>query len=134
MRSDLALLSQAAFGYLPLAALAVGIAAPLAMLLLAATDQEGGLKVFDALNGQELAHRHLETKFGNYLSARFTPDGTFLAFNDYADWPETEVIKFWNPVTQQDLGTVPGWRGSRSSSSSSPGDPGSVGCHRARSC
>jgi hypothetical protein len=38
-RSDLALLMRAAFGYLPLALLAVGIAAPLTMLLLAATDQ-----------------------------------------------------------------------------------------------
>jgi hypothetical protein len=39
LRSDLALLTRAAFGYLPLAMLAVGIAAPVTMLLLAATDQ-----------------------------------------------------------------------------------------------
>jgi hypothetical protein len=39
LRSDLALLTRAAFGYLPLALLAVGLAAPLTMLLLAATDQ-----------------------------------------------------------------------------------------------
>lgn len=39
MRSDLALLVRAAFGYLPLAFLAVSIAAPIAMLLLAASDQ-----------------------------------------------------------------------------------------------
>lgn len=39
IRSDLGLLGRAAFGYLPLAMLAVGIAAPLTMLLLAATDQ-----------------------------------------------------------------------------------------------
>lgn len=39
LRSDLALLARAALGYLPLAMLAVGIAAPLTMLLLAATDQ-----------------------------------------------------------------------------------------------
>jgi hypothetical protein len=38
-RSDLSLLMRAAFGYLPLAMLAVGIAAPVTMLLLAATDQ-----------------------------------------------------------------------------------------------
>ncbi len=38
-RSDLTLLMRAAFGYLPLAMLAVGIAAPVTMLLLAATDQ-----------------------------------------------------------------------------------------------
>jgi hypothetical protein len=38
-RSDLTLLLRAAFGYLPMAMLAVGIAAPVTMLLLAATDQ-----------------------------------------------------------------------------------------------
>jgi hypothetical protein len=38
-RSDLALLAKAVFGYLPLALLGVSLAAPLTMLLLAATDQ-----------------------------------------------------------------------------------------------
>jgi hypothetical protein len=39
MRSDLAMLARAAFGYLPLAMLAISIAAPLTMLLLAASDE-----------------------------------------------------------------------------------------------
>lgn len=39
LRSDLALLGRAALGYLPLATLAVSVAAPLTMLLLAASDQ-----------------------------------------------------------------------------------------------
>jgi hypothetical protein len=39
LRSDLALLSRAALGYLPLSLLAVSIAAPLVMLLLAASDE-----------------------------------------------------------------------------------------------
>jgi hypothetical protein len=39
IRSDLALLARAAFGYLPLAMLAIAIVAPLTMLLLAASDQ-----------------------------------------------------------------------------------------------
>jgi len=39
MRSDLALLARAALGYLPLALLAVSIAAPVTMLLLAASDE-----------------------------------------------------------------------------------------------
>jgi uncharacterized membrane protein YgcG len=39
IRSDLALLARATFGYLPLAMLAVAIAAPVTMLLLAASDQ-----------------------------------------------------------------------------------------------
>jgi hypothetical protein len=43
MRSDLALLARAALGYLPLSMLAVGIAAPLTTLLLAASDQMSAL-------------------------------------------------------------------------------------------
>ncbi len=39
LRSDLSLLSRAAFGDLPLAMLAVGVAAPVAMLLLSGTDE-----------------------------------------------------------------------------------------------
>jgi len=39
LRSDLALLARAALGYLPLSLLAVGIAAPVTMLLLAASDE-----------------------------------------------------------------------------------------------
>lgn len=39
VRSDLAMLSRAALGYLPLSLLAVSVAAPVAMLLLTATDQ-----------------------------------------------------------------------------------------------
>jgi hypothetical protein len=43
IRSDLALLVRAALGYLPLSLLAVAIAAPLTMLLLAASDQISGI-------------------------------------------------------------------------------------------
>lgn len=39
IRSDLALLARAVFGYLPLGLLAVGVAAPLTMLLLAGSDE-----------------------------------------------------------------------------------------------
>jgi hypothetical protein len=42
VRSDLTLLLRAALGYLPLAMLAVAVAAPLTMLLLAASDQMAG--------------------------------------------------------------------------------------------
>jgi hypothetical protein len=43
MRSDISLLARAALGYLPLAMLTVGVAAPVATLLLAATDELCGL-------------------------------------------------------------------------------------------
>jgi hypothetical protein len=39
LRSDMTLLARAAFGYLPLGMLAVGVAAPITMLLLAASDE-----------------------------------------------------------------------------------------------
>jgi hypothetical protein len=39
IRSDLALLARAAFGYLPLGLLAIGVAAPMTMLLLAGSDE-----------------------------------------------------------------------------------------------
>ena len=42
IRSDLALLARATFGFLPLAMLGIAIAAPLTMLLLAASDQMSG--------------------------------------------------------------------------------------------
>jgi hypothetical protein len=57
LRSDLALLTRAVFGYLPLSLIGVSIAAPVTMLLLAATDQmsavvsaagtEGGARFLD---------------------------------------------------------------------------------------
>jgi hypothetical protein len=43
MRSDLSMLARAAFGYLPLAMLAVGVAAPVTMLLLAGSDEMSSL-------------------------------------------------------------------------------------------
>jgi hypothetical protein len=39
LRSDMTLLARAAFGYLPLGMLAIGVAAPMTMLLLAASDE-----------------------------------------------------------------------------------------------
>ncbi|HEY1590302.1 MAG TPA: hypothetical protein VGF81_00805 [Solirubrobacteraceae bacterium] len=51
VRSDLALLVRAAFGFLPLAMLGVGIAAPLTMLLLSATDQLSAIVSSAAGNG-----------------------------------------------------------------------------------
>ncbi len=54
IRSDLGLLARAALGYLPLAMLAIAIAAPLTMLLLAASDQMCGF--ISAAAGNASAH------------------------------------------------------------------------------
>jgi WD40 repeat protein len=79
---------------------------------LVATDQEGGLKLWDWTTGEELGHRTLITKFGNYLDARFIADGKIVAFNDYERGLDTDYIKFWDPISNKDLGTINGWRGS----------------------
>jgi hypothetical protein len=55
MRSDLSLLVRAAFGYLPLAALATAVVAPVTMLLLAASDEMSSL-VSSAAGSGDLLH------------------------------------------------------------------------------
>ena len=50
-RGDLGLLARAAFGYLPLSVLGVSLAAPLTMLLLAATDQMSAVVSASAATG-----------------------------------------------------------------------------------
>ena len=50
-RGDLGLLARAAFGYLPLSVLGVSLAAPLTMLLLAATDQMSAVVSVNAATG-----------------------------------------------------------------------------------
>ncbi|MGH2866975.1 MAG: hypothetical protein ACRDNK_05320, partial [Solirubrobacteraceae bacterium] len=62
MRSDLSLLTRSAFGYLPLGLLAVGIAAPLTMLLLSASDELSSLIAGATGSAPEAAL----TKFGGY--------------------------------------------------------------------
>jgi hypothetical protein len=54
IRCDLSLLLRASLGYLPLAALAVAVAAPLTMLLLAASDQLSA--TVSSAAGQQVAH------------------------------------------------------------------------------
>lgn len=54
VQSDLTLLLRAAFGYLPLAMLAVGIAAPVTMLMLAASDQLAA--IVSSTAGSESSH------------------------------------------------------------------------------
>jgi hypothetical protein len=76
LRSDLALLARAALGYLPLAMLAVGIAAPLTMLLLAASDQMSAVVSSAAGNA---GARYL-TRAGVTLAGLSTIAAPFLAF------------------------------------------------------
>ncbi len=77
IRSDLALLARAALGYLPLAVLAISVAAPLTMLLLAASDQMSAI-VSSAAGGN--AARALD-EIGGGIGLLSTYDGSpFLAF------------------------------------------------------
>ncbi len=77
MRSDLALLVRAALGYLPLAMLAVGVAAPVTTLLLAASDEMSGI-VSSASNGASSSFlAHAGAAVGFLSAASRSP---FLAF------------------------------------------------------
>jgi hypothetical protein len=77
IRSDLALLARATFGYLPLGILGVAIAAPLTMLLLAATDQLCGF--ISAAAGNESAH-FLASAGAVIGSLSLADESPFLAF------------------------------------------------------
>jgi hypothetical protein len=77
VRSDLALLARAAFGYLPLALLAVGIAAPLTMLLLAASDEMSA--IVSAAAGNAGAH-FLEVAGAKIGALSLASRSPFLAF------------------------------------------------------
>ena len=77
MGSDLALLARAALGYLPLAMLAVSVAAPLTMLLLAASDQMSAIVSSAARDGGVRFLQHA----GITVGALSVLDGSpFLAF------------------------------------------------------
>jgi len=77
MRSDLGLLTRAAFGYLPLAMLAVGIAAPVTMLLLVASDQLSALVSSAAANA---SGRFLDRASGIVGVLTVFSGSPFLAF------------------------------------------------------
>jgi hypothetical protein len=73
MRSDLALLLRAALGYLPLSLLAVAIAAPMTMLLLAATDEMCGAVSTTAGNSGEHFLVHAGLAVGALVAASRSP-------------------------------------------------------------
>lgn len=83
VRGDVSMLLRAAFGYLPLAMLAIGIAAPLTMLLLAASDEMSALiaaasgqapAVFlsHAARGAGIASAVSSSLFPSFVAAVFT--------------------------------------------------------------
>ncbi len=77
LRSDLALLARAALGYLPLAMLSVSIAAPMTMLLLAASDQMSAVVSSAAGNS---GARYLARAAGTLGGLAPFPGAPFLAF------------------------------------------------------
>ncbi len=68
-RADLSLLARVAFGYLPLSLLAVSLAAPLTMLLLAATDQMSAAVSASAATGGARFLDHAAEVAGTLASA-----------------------------------------------------------------
>jgi hypothetical protein len=77
VRSDLGLLARAAFGYLPLALLAVAVAAPLTILLLAASDEMSA--IVSAAAGNAGAH-FLDVAAGKIGALSLASRSPFLAF------------------------------------------------------
>jgi hypothetical protein len=86
MRSDLAMLARAALGYLPLGALAVSVAAPLTMLLLAASDELSAIMAtasgnsganFLAKAGAAAAFSALASPFVAFFAGLLTAAATF---------------------------------------------------------
>jgi hypothetical protein len=77
VQSDITLLARAALGYLPLAALAIAVAAPLTMLLLAASDQLAG--VVSSAAGHE-SGRFLGAQSGLIGALTNASSSPFLAF------------------------------------------------------
>ena len=76
IRSDVSMLARAAFGYLPLAMLAIAIAAPLTMLLLAACDQL--CSFISSAAGH--ASAHFLGRIGIVAAAAAAGGSPFLAF------------------------------------------------------
>ncbi len=68
-RGDIGLLARAAFGQLPLAMLAITLAAPLTMLLLAATDQMSAVVSVGAANGGARFLDHAAAVAGEFSAA-----------------------------------------------------------------
>jgi hypothetical protein len=78
LRSDVSLLIRAALGYLPMALLAVAIAAPLTMLLLAASDQLSA--IVSSAAGNQSAH-FLDRAAGLLgVTSVFDPSTSFVGF------------------------------------------------------
>jgi hypothetical protein len=86
IRSDLAMLARAALGYLPLGALAVSVAAPLTMLLLAASDELSAIMAsasgnsganFLAKAGAAAAFSALASPFVAFFAGLLTAAATF---------------------------------------------------------
>lgn len=75
--------------------------------LLAAHEQEGDLKLWDTRTGDELASLRPETHFTNWVNFRFSPEGRYLVFQDYAKgWPDKDYITFWNIESRREQGSI----------------------------
>ena len=79
VRSDLGLLTRAAFGYLPLSLLAVGIASQLTMLLLAATDEMSSIVASASLHADGVFLSTTSVRAVAQSVATGDPFVTFLA-------------------------------------------------------
>jgi len=75
--------------------------------LLAAHEQGGDLKLWNAKTGEEVATIKTVTHFQNWVNFRFSPDGQYLVFQDCSKgWPDQHHVTFWHIPSQREQGTV----------------------------
>ncbi len=80
--------------------------------LVAAHEKEAELTLWNLNTGEEAASLRPPTKVGlwsaPWVAFRFSPDGRFVVFPNYRDWPKKEYVTFWNIETWQEQFTVEG--------------------------
>jgi len=80
--------------------------------LLAAHEQEGDLKLWNAKTGDEVATINTRTHAQNWVNFRFSPDGEYLVFQDYSQgWPDKDYVTFWHIPSKREQGSVESYFG-----------------------
>jgi WD40 repeat protein len=74
----------------------------------AAHEQNRELKLWSASNGEEIGVLDTQTRFGNWVSFRFSPDGTAIVFKDFSKEKEfgEDGITFWNISGRKEVSSI----------------------------
>lgn len=77
--------------------------------VLAVHEQDGGVKLWNVLTGNELTTLQPRFKSRNWGRFEFSPDGRFLAIFDHDQWPRNDKIRLWDIAAQRDQGFLDGF-------------------------